>query len=56
MLLRDQRGQGSVAFIAVMAVAVAAFLGIYILGGSLVTDLLSQATKAGEDLLRAVGL
>lgn len=55
--LRDsQHGQGSMAFIAVMAVAVAAFLGVYILGGSLMTDLLSQATQAVEDLLRAVGM
>lgn len=52
----DQRGQGSVAFIAVMAVALAAFLGLYILGGSLVTDLLAQVTQAAEDLLRAAGL
>ncbi|MBI2910642.1 MAG: hypothetical protein HYY05_00760 [Chloroflexi bacterium] len=55
-LLGCQRGQGSLAFIAVMAVAAAAFLGVYVLGGSLVTDLLSQATQAAEDLLRAVGL
>ena len=54
--LAGQRGQGSLAFIAVMAVAVAAFLGLYILGGSLVSDLLAQVTHAAEDLLRAVGL
>ncbi|MBI2911923.1 MAG: hypothetical protein HYY05_07250 [Chloroflexi bacterium] len=55
-LLRSQEGQGSLAFIAVLTVAVAAFLGVYVLGGSLVTDLLSQATQMVEDLLRAVGL
>ncbi len=54
--LAGQRGQGSLAFIAVMAVAAAAFLGVYILGGSLVSDLLAQVTQAAADLLRAVGL